>query len=269
MNFASKTIPSLRQASKLLTCMLVTGLLVLSACQPPQASRAPTPWVVRLSTTPAVKSWSQRVGACALKIPGIGLAVDEIPADQPLAPGVTLSLRAGIAASPALPYVVTLGWDEIVILVNASNPINGITLQDLVALYQGQFPTWNELLKSDGQSGTFTAPLEVWAYPQGDDLETFFNQQSGRSADLSNTPQAKVRIAPDPSAMLQAVGQTPGAVGYSLKSYLGENHPSIRSIPITHGDPALLRVPVTAAMPAEPQGLLRQLVLCSQSSQPN
>lgn len=266
MNFASRTIPSSRRVSKFALGWLLPGLLGLCACQPLAATPVPTPQVIRLSFTPAAASWSQRVGACALKLPGVGLVVDEIPTGQTISPQVDVSLRAGLAPSPSLPYTIILGWDEIAILVNASNPLAAISLKDLVALYQGQLTTWDSLFKNEGQAASYAAPLEVWSYPQDDDLQHIFNQEAGLALPQGDLARSVVFTAPDPPALIQAVGQAPGAVGFTLKSYLLGSHPAVRSIPLASGDPGVLRVPVTASLRSEPQGLLRQLVLCGQSS---
>jgi phosphate transport system substrate-binding protein len=235
-------------------------LLCLAACQPVQTASQPTLQVVTLNSPPSLAAWRKVIGACSIKIPGIGLVVNEVPAGQPGLSQADLSLRLDSAPDPALPYRAVIGRDAVIIIVQADNPVQALTLAELRALFNNKVPSWNSLLASQGNPATLAAPLQVWTYPAGDDLRAFF--------DRAINPVADQGTAPDPTAMLQAVSENPGAVGFVLKSSLAQAPKTIRSVTLAADAQAVLQIPIISALKAEPQGLLRQLILCSQASQP-
>ena len=253
--------PANRQAARSLVGLLLLGL---AACAPIQAAPPATPQVITLTYTPALDAWRQAVGRCALKIPGVGLVVNQVAANQPALSQADLSLRLDPAADPALPFRSALGADEIAVIVPADNPLAGpINLADLEVIFGGKQAGWSDWLKARGTA--LPAPLQVWSYPQGDDLRDRFYQaiQPGTAAAPPNPPG--LWTAPDPAAMVEAVGQNPGAVGFVLKSSLARGSEKVRALPLDAAAQAALRLTVTAAMAVEPQGLLRQLVLCAQT----
>jgi len=75
------------------------------------------------------------------------------------------------------------------------------------------------------------------------------------------TPAGQTYLASDSGAMLEALAQNPGAVGYLLKSQLNTAVRTVRVNGIPSFNPTQ---PILALSLKEPQGYARQLLLCLQ-----
>jgi len=256
--------------NKIFNGLLGFVMVCLAGCEPIHASPQPTLQVMMITSTPSLAAWRKIIGGCGLKIPGIGLMVGEYPAGQPGLSQADLSLRLGTIPDPHLPYSAVIGWDEVTIIVQTENPLKDLTLEDISALFNGKVLGWNDWLNTKGVTGSISEPLQVWTYPPGDDLRDFFQQAINQKTSAGSPPadvnQIDLWTAPDPSAMIQAISQNPGAIGFTLKSNLVQGDPKVRPVQLDANSRDILRLPVTAATKTEPQGLLRQLILCSQAA---
>jgi ABC-type phosphate transport system substrate-binding protein len=197
-------------------------------------------------------------------LPEIGLVTFETPADR-LNPGrVDFALRFGPQPGPAqntpFPFfAAVLSTDEVVLAVNSTNPVISLTSQLIGAIFSGQVTQWNDL---DSQKVTplpteTGLAIQVWSYPPGDDVRQVFDKAFMQG----KTPAGQTYLAPDSSAMLEALAQNPGAVGYLLKSQLNSE---VRSVRVNGIPSSNLAQPILALSLKEPEGYARQLLLCLQ-----
>jgi hypothetical protein len=229
--------------------LLILVLIGLAACSPPQAAPPPTPQVLRIQLTPALRNWSARLQQCASNESGIGVLVDELPAGAHDPDGAAFSLRLGPPDEVA-GFAAVAGNEQLVPVVNPNNPVEQISSQQLRAIYSGEIKDWQSLVP-----GGKAMPVEAWTYLPGDDLRAVFEKTLLGSA---NIPRG-MREAPNPGAMLQAVAADAGAIGYVPRSWLGT---SLRELSLSDPPADGLSVPVIALSTSEPQGAARTLLAC-------
>jgi hypothetical protein len=257
---------------------LVIGLLwSLAACSNPVAATAPpTPRIVSLQLTTAVMGWKNDLTACASAQPQVGLIIQEAPLGQIDLTQADVLLRFAEPPTTLTAYSAILGWDEVVVITHPSYPTTQITRQALQAIYAGKATTWSDL-QLPGLQGSEQArlPLQVWAFPPENDIRHVFDKVVLDGV----KPTPHTYLAPDAAAMLEAIARTPGSIGYLLKSSLdlasgqkpagqknGGTPSSVQIVkPLTIADSLSgMKQPILAIAPSEPQGDLRQLLLCLQ-----
>jgi hypothetical protein len=231
---------------------LLLNILLLAACQQTPAVRMPppTPEILRVQYTPALRAWVAALNRCANDLPLAGLVVNETPANRLDLAASDIALRFGPAASmPA--SVLQLGMDELVLIVNPANPLLDANLEPgtVSSIYSGQTVQWGDLIKGQTQA------IQVWSFLPGDDLRQVFEAAFLGGQSLT----AHAYLAPDTASMLEAVAREPAAIGYLLKSQLDK---TVRQLSLNGQPVSDLRQPILALVKGEPQGNLRQLLLC-------
>jgi hypothetical protein len=244
--------------------LILAVLMLSSGCQPLTATLPPTPEIVRVQLTPALNSWDNKLHTCAAALPGIGLVVDSVPADQLDPNSVDLSLRFGLPTefsqkTTEVSSPVILSTDTLVIIVNASNPLEQLSPETVAAIFSGRITRWNDLQpeSSAAQPATTDNEIQAWSLPQGDDVRQVFDEAFMQGSNLYR----QTHFAPDLTAMLEAISDNPGAIGYLLSSQV---QASVRVLNV-EGQPGIdLEQPVLAYATQYPQGKVRQLLLCLQ-----
>lgn len=144
-------------------------------------------------------------------------------------------------------WAVPLGTEPIAVVVNASNPVQGLTHSELIQILSGQATNW-EPWTDQSQSIEVVFPLP------GDDLRTRFLDLMSPGIRLA--PGA--RLAPNPAAVAEVVAQTPGSIGILPYSLLSE---SINALQIdgVHPDEEEYgySIDILALAPQEPEGSTR------------
>ncbi len=191
--------------SRCLACLL---LLLSAACQPLTATVQPTPEIVQIQYTPALSSWTAALNRCASSLPQIGLVTSEMPANQLDPSRVDFALHFGPQIDPVqstpLPFFASvLSSDEIVLAVDAANPVASLTPPMINAIFSGPVTLWNDLTiqKATSQPTEVSLAIQVWSYPPGDDVRQVFDK-----AFLQGTsPASQTYLAPDAGVMLEAL----------------------------------------------------------------
>jgi hypothetical protein len=230
------------------TLALVCAWLVLAACQPQVTPVAQAdPLILTLQMTPALDRLRPAMHTCAEE-EGLGLAITTLPAPalDPLATG--LALRWGAPAQTDM-FAAVLAEEALVFIVHPNNPLKSLSAADLRGLYTGQRTAW---------PGAAGGEVHAWAYPAGDDV-----QQAFESALFDTPPQTAlpVFLAPDPAAMLEAVAQYENAIGFVPAGWVNDSLPILT---VSGIEAHLLRQPLLALSPAEPQQPARGWLLCLQ-----
>jgi len=241
-------------------CLLIlAGMALLCACQPPLPSATPpsTAQVVTVQYTPGLRPWLAEIQTCGQEIAGIGLAVREVSGGRLDPAQADLSLRIG-APLTGNNFAADLGRVNITVIAHAQNPVHSLTPDELRAIYTGALRDWSEINPEEGSTSPPPAhPIQVWTYLPGDDIRESFET----SLQISGALGKETYTAPDPAAMLQAVGENPDAIGFIPEFW--DDQSTLR-IQITGTPDGSLQSPVIALSRGEPEGKAHQYLGCLQ-----
>ena len=108
--------------------------------------------------------------------------------------------------------------DALVMVVNPSNVVENLAMEDLRRVYSGQATDWS-------QAGGRPGPIHPAVQPVGTDVTEFFVQDV-----LGGEPfRARVSVESSDSAVVRRVSRDPGAIGYVT---LGARTPGVRVLRI-------------------------------------
>jgi len=244
-----------------LLMVLSSLILLLAACGAPQVSTpAPTPQAIDLTYPPALQPWADKLAGCASSNPLIGLYVNpSTSSDAEILPDdILLELGQPTQVNGSI-YLSQVGREQIDVLVNQGSPVSQLSTDDLRSIFSGQQITWNN---SSAQ------PIQVWVLPEGDPAREIFDQAVLQTLPVSS----QAMLAPDPSAMLEAISKDVNSIGYIPASFLnstGSVDPGeVQIVQLDQSIETALDQPVVALTQGEPQGLLRSLLVCLQSDTP-
>lgn len=231
-------------------------LLFLTSCGiPPLATPPSTPILVNVVIPPSLRPYGEALHTCVETLPNLNISINEVLLSSSDIQVSDLVFTLGVPPKNVLAYPII--EESIVLIVNTTNPVLSISSGDLQKLLIGQITDWVEL-------GGTRQSVQVWVLPEGDEVRKSFDKVIFPGENLS----ANALIAPNPQAMLEAINDDPLAIGYIPQIWLnqaGETQ-SIRVLSIETKLAERLRQPVLALALAGPNGLLRQLLFCLQSS---
>jgi hypothetical protein len=217
----------------LLPCLT---LLVAACLREPTEAQAD---ILRLQYTSASQAWLADVQACAGNRPVLSQARSSLALDLESA---DLAMRIGWGADAAAAYQI--GSEELLVIVNPLSPISSLTMDQVRALFSGQATSWPGLHGSGG-------PVQVWVFPSGEDVQTWFEE----SILLGQALSSSAHLAVDPQQMVQAVASDANAIGILPRHWLDESVSPVLSM-------ADLPVLVLVAPGADPADF--ELVRCLQ-----
>lgn len=158
-------------------------------------------------------------------------------------------------------WAAPVAQDGIAVIVHPDNPISGLSLDQLRAIFQGRVSNWREL-------GGMNRDLVVISRENGSGIRTEFE---GLVMGSRQTTFA-ARIAPSNLDMVSAVAQTPGGIGYVSLAFVD---PRVRAVPIAGVECTLatvrdntypLRTTLFVVGLEEPEGLYREFIGWTQSA---
>jgi hypothetical protein len=231
-------------------------LFLLTACAgSARATPAPTPVILDVALTPSLRPFTETLHTCAATHPEFVINVHETPASALENQTTDLVIRWG--ESPGNGYVAPIGVESLVLIVNASNLVLTIPVEKIRDIYMGRITSWGEV-------GGEQLPIQVWVYPDGDDAREIFDKAIFPGDNLAS----EALIAPNPQAMLEAVGDDPFAIGYVPQTLLAQtrNAEQVRPLNIDQKLVEKLHQSILALSRGEPEGSLRQLLVCMQSA---
>jgi hypothetical protein len=176
--------------------LLLFLVCLLTACA---ASPSATPLAqpIQVQYTFATQPWLADLYACGGTL---DLQTEQRAASFLDPASVDLVLRLGEPAGDGGLYEI--GTEDIQVIVNPQNPIAALTAAQVLGLFSGQVSTWQSIGGAD-------QPVEVWAFPEGEDIQQAFKQSVMGGTPLSTY----ARLASTPEGMLAGVAGNPGAVG--------------------------------------------------------
>ena len=231
------------------------AVLIITACRPAPVPEIPkiTQQIWKLNYTPALSWLGPALSLCTFQQAGTGLVVNELPAAALGTGQDSINFRWG-APDKLSGFPFVLGYDDLIIIVNAQNSIQNLSKSDLQDIFNGHIHSWTALKKVKAGS---TGDIQVWAYPEEDEAQALFE-----SVVLQNTFSNKsASIAPDPGAMRGAVAANPAAIGILPARWLDK---SIHAVNISDAIAETLRQPILAITPAEPSTGQKSWLLCLQ-----
>lgn len=244
-------------------------LLALAGCHSPPLSVAPTAETVRLrllSTTATAPLLHDLTEAYQQANPQIHFAfslaesnyatVMETISGTP--PGEPLFALTPYLPPESLLWAAPIGDDQIAIIVHLENPLAGLSLEQLQAIFQGQIDNWAALGGAD-------QPITVVSRERGAGTRLLFEALAlGQRRVTLNA-----RLAPSSAAVVQIVSQDRGALGYVS---LGLVDQSVRALAVegvmpTPGtlDDYPFHSPIFVIGREAPQGLCRAFIAWMQS----
>jgi phosphate transport system substrate-binding protein len=241
--------------------VLASLTFLLAACGAPQVSTpAPTPQAIDLTFPPDLQPWADKLSGCASSNPLTALYFNpSSPSEAGILPNdIVLALGQPVLGTNST-YLSQVGREQIDVIVNRDNPVSQLSTAELRSIFSGQQATWNN---------ASTMPIQVWVLPEADPLRVIFDQTVLQSLPLASNAM----LAPDPTAMLEAISKDVNSIGYLPASFLnstGTVDPGV--VQIVQLDQSLVSTfdqPVVALTLGEPQGLVRSLLVCLESDTP-
>lgn len=244
---------------KKLSVAVLVGLLLalLAACGPAPATEETALEVVHLQTTPALAHWLPEVAECANAIPNLGLA-SEIAEPSALSLGsADLILRLGPPQGDD-PYTAVMGMESFALVAGDQVPLDSISIESLRSIFAGEWTLWSEVPEVNNPADT-ELPLTLFTYPIGNELEELFGQTylDGK-APLGSHPRYS-----STDKLAELLAENPYGLGYALASQVPAGFRTLEITGLEQG-PAFYVLAVTAG---EPEGGLKQLLLCLQDSE--
>ncbi len=206
----------------------------LASCAP-SATAAVTPQLVNVYVTSAAYPRVSELYSCAP--PSIVLAQSDPSTAE-------LTLRLG-EPSPLVAPAFQVGTEDLLIVNHPQAGVGALTLDQVQQLFSGRITNWKDVGGND-------LPVDVWTFASGEDVQQAFDELVMKGEPVAS----QAHLAVTAQAMSDAVGNTPGAIGYLPRRWKAGN---------TREALQAATLPVLILTRAEPQGPLRDLISCLQS----
>lgn len=213
-------------------------LAALAACS--EAAPTVTPATLRVEYTFAAQPWLADLYDCA---GGNVVAADLRAADYIDVQNTNMAMRIGEPAVLTVP-AYQIGTEEILVIVHPQNPVTRIDASQVSAIFSGQVTSWRAFEGSN-------APVQVWVFPAGEDVQQIFEQNVLDGLAVVST----ARLAATPNEMSRAVADDVGAVGILPRHWKAGNVSDVFVV---------ASVPVLALLPPEAPEVLEEIAACLQ-----
>ena len=223
--------------------------------------------ILQLTITSGTEWLLPAATQCAADNPTLTLFLSSENSSSPSTDGEAVYLRWG--EPKALQGIASqLGEVELAFVASPDSPLTHLPFDTLQKITRGKFSTWRELYKScqscfkeKPEVRLLDAPLELYAYSAGEDLQAIFAEFIGAS---SPQPPSSAFLVPSTQALNEILLSSPNSIGY-LPAPAADT--SLRRLKVTQkGEVISFRRPLIAITEAEPQGATRQWLACLQSA---
>jgi undecaprenyl-diphosphatase len=202
--------------------------------------------------------------SCANLLQKTALVTHNLPADEMSLKNADLILRWGSPA-PLNQTANQLGLEQLVLAANNDSPLNSLSLDAARRIFDGEITTWGNLhsfcpdcLKQPYDSGNDGKSIVLNFYPPEEDIQTLFIQK----VMLGQPVAAEIGLlVPDASAMRESISGNANVIGFLPVNSLNS---SVREITLNGSDPSTLQIPILAITSAQPQGKIKEWLLCLQ-----
>lgn len=236
---------------KILTILLSILTGMLAACSPPPtATIPPSPVPIQVSYSPYLAGIQEALHACTLENPQLAIFFEQVAGAQQEFEDSDLVIWWGDKPEQ-VESAYQLGVDELVVISHPDNPKSSINREQVIALFSGRIKSWNEI-------GLLEEQVEVWVFPEENLMTLNFKEMV-----LNNQRITRLaHLAPASRAMLDAVSDEPGAIGFLPRSWLA---PQVKEIEIEPGTFGSVSKPLLALASADPPEGVDRLIACLQS----
>jgi hypothetical protein len=251
-SFFKKSSPSIMPWEK--TCFLLL-LLLLPACAPlATATPPPTPQILVIARPLALQGWDEKIHTCAQNYPQLAVfIVEDYPGAQ-ASPKPDVTLQLGNSSQP-VENTYLLGQEDILLAANPAFPGKELTLAQLQDLLTASLP-------APISQGSQLLSVQFWTYPPGDEARAAFEQ----AVLPAGSSPIQSLIAPDPSAMREALVNDPTALGYlpasSFFQASADQQSKLKVVNLKETPADFLRQPVLASLPGSPSPFLTAYLQC-------
>jgi PBP superfamily domain len=242
----------LRLFRSYLHLVLLGFALLLAGCGPSERTPTPFPTLqsLRVAFSPDTRPALPALEQCAEDQPGLAMLADEKPVTLMESSDSDVWIRLGIPDNWG-GFAAQLAEERIVLVANPDNPIRSLSLEEVQGIFSGQLQSWSQV-------GGPELPVHVWVFPPADEARQISDQNL--LAGLSVSDQAF--LAASPRRMLEAIANDPGAVGYLPHAWTDA---TVKLIPLPINQQAAMTRPVLVLSSSEPEGQVREFVVCLQS----
>jgi len=217
--------------------------IILAGCSPfVTQTPPPPPQPLQVVYTSTLQPWVELLHKCALENPEIALITQETSAADPDFGSADLSLWFGEPPQGIPGFAASLGMDQIIIIAGSEVGLRNMDVEQLRELYSEPDSIY-----------------QIWTYSEGNELRTIFDKIILSDVSLSLSAQ----MAPNPTAMIEAIASDPMAIGYIPQSW---HSGSVQKISIERDLQAAFDHPILGLTNKEPQGALQRYLVCLQQS---
>lgn len=239
--------------------ILIILASILSSCLSTQNDRTiPTADVFNLYYTPALGFMRDSFASCISSVGTVAPSLHEqfTPSSKFQARDIIFTL--GEADWDMTDYFVThIGDENIVFIINGTNPNTIMEKVGLVEIYSGRQIHWQSEPK-------FEEDITLWIYPEESDLTVWLLHNFFTGFLLA--PNSK--IVPNSGAMLEEVSKEIGSIGYLPESWLEISDPELRNkiatIKLEETNKEEMSLPILAYLIKKPTGGIKDFLLCLQ-----
>lgn len=240
------------------TAGLLMIIILISACTPTAEipTEQPEYEVVRLQITPALEHWLPEIAECAERLPNLGIYTDILPRNRLNLSEVDLVLRLGPRYESDL-FVSVMGHEELIVFSGANVPVNSLSLESIQAIYSGTITLWDEVPEVIEEGRSINQPITTLAYPEDHEIRTLFELSYLSNEAIDSNPLLYNTVP----FLEKLLAENPYGIGFGLLSQATEDS---QIMTISDQETPSFQQFVLAITPEDPQGDLRQLLLCLQ-----
>lgn len=231
---------------------------LLPACKPFPISPTQAPSeILSVQMTPALLHWQPRLTECAETLTDMNISLNIIPPDNLVIDNANLTLRYGSKKQDEA-NVSVVGYERLVIVLNPENPITEISLEDLRSIFLGEISLRSKI--GGGNHAEEQEEIIPIRFEDNHDLSHALSDALG----LENGITDQAFTVSTHEAMVQAILDHPGGIGYLLESQLNND---LTGVDVLGQGQTIIEFefPILAITQSEPTGSLYQLLLCLQS----
>ena len=232
-------------------------LFLLAACQEPPAEEPLSFETVQLQVTPGLTHWLPRVAACANQLPNFGIVTEILQPEQLDLNQADLILQLD-APIDEDGFVAVMGTENLVIIAGREVPVKALSRESVRKIFNGKFDTWDAVPEVMELGIQNNQPIQTLSYPDGHELQSLFVE----SFMDSKAPAIPSKIFSTNAYLKRLLADNPLAVGFVLESQLPDGAVQLR---ITGSEERPGERFVLAITTAEPEGSLKNLLLCLQN----
>jgi hypothetical protein len=206
--------------------VIVILALLLAACE----SIEPTvpAGLITVQYTDAASPWLSELSACAGD-----MTVNAVPRAANLIDLQSTDMAIVVGSTPGMNLAAyQIDEEELLVILNAQNPVKSLTAEQTRDLFTGLIKSWDAV---DG----LEAPVEVWVFSIGEDIQQIFTTTFLAGSAVTSD----ARLATSMEEMRQAIAGNVNAVGLLTGSWTMDDLTtafSISDLPVlvlTQGEP--------------------------------